>query len=176
MDSKTLLNMKEIAKKILVPATSALAGGLVVVAALKLNPLTQPRHEQLFEDVFKKQQEIHHQFDRMFEASFPENFGGAAITDISKREDDSFVYYDVTVEDLKSTSINTKVEEGYLTISGTIEKKSGDEGGEDNYAATSVFKSSFNRTFSLPQDVDPDKMQMLTEKDKVILKFPKIKA
>lgn len=77
---------------------------------------------------------------------------------------------------MNSTSINTKVEKGYVTISRTEEKESGFDGKDSNRSSQSIFKSSFNRTFSLPLDVDQSKMQMLTEKDKVVLKFPKKKA
>lgn len=111
-----------------------------------------------------------------FDSWFSDKFGGGTINDIAKREDDNFVYYDIKVDDINSTSINTKVEQGYVTISGTTEKKSGSDGKDDSYSAQSVFKSSFNRTFPLPEDVDQNKMQMVTEKNKVILKFPKIKA
>lgn len=38
------------------------------------------------------------------------------------------------------------------------------------------FSPSTNRTFPLPRDVDQSKMQILTEKDKIVLKFPKKKA
>jgi len=94
----------------------------------------------------------------------------------AKREDDGFVYYDIKVDDVKSTSINTKVENGYVTITGTVEKKTSSDEKDDQYAARSIYKSSFNRTFPLPTHVEQTKMQMLTDKDKITLKFPKIKA
>ncbi|MGZ3691073.1 MAG: Hsp20/alpha crystallin family protein, partial [Pseudobdellovibrio sp.] len=111
-----------------------------------------------------------------FDSWFSDKFGGGSVYDISKREDDSFVYYDIKVGDLNSTSINTKIENGYVSISGTEEKKSGPEVKEGNASTQSIFKSSFSRTFPLPGNVDQAKMQMLTEKDKVVLKFPKKKV
>jgi HSP20 family molecular chaperone IbpA len=108
-----------------------------------------------------------------FDSWFSDKFGGGTINDISKREDDDYVYYDIKVDDLNSTSINANIENGYVTITGTVEKKS--ESNEQDSAAQSILKSSFNRTFPLPENVDQNKMQMVPEKDKVILKFPKTK-
>jgi HSP20 family molecular chaperone IbpA len=109
-----------------------------------------------------------------FDSWFSDKFGGGTINDISKREDDDYVYYDIKVDELNSPSIKTKIENGYVTITGTVEKKR--ESNEQDSAAQSIFKSSFNRTFPLPENVDQNKMQMAPEKDKVILKFPKTKS
>ncbi len=107
-----------------------------------------------------------------FDSWFSGKFGGGTVDDIKKREDDDFVYYDIKVDDVTETSIDTKIENGYITITGTTEKTAGD--GDD--AATSMFKSSFNRTFPLPENVDENNMQMIPEKDKIVLKFPKLKT
>lgn len=107
-----------------------------------------------------------------FDFWFTDKFGGGTINDISKREDDDFVYYDIKVDDVSGTSINTKIENGYITITGTLEKKNG----ADDGSGQSVFKSTFNRTFPLPEHVDQSKMQMTPEKDKIVLKFPKLKS
>ena len=111
-----------------------------------------------------------------FDSWFSDKFGGGTISDISKREDENFVYYDIKVGDLNSASINTKIKNGYVSITGTQEKKVGVDGEDDNSSTQGSFKSMFSRTFPIPNNVDPKKMQMLTEKDKVILKFPKIKT
>ncbi len=219
--------MKPIFKQVLVPAMSAIAGGLVVLGAIKFSPRFQSKvdgvnqakqtHDAIYDDIFKKQDGIRNQFDNIFnddvfnqgdpfdqmrkmrdqmekriqglnanhlnssnpfDSWFSDKFGGGTINDISKREDDSSVYYDIKVEDVKSTSINTKVENGYITITGTTEKKSStsDERETDGFSAKSVYKSTFNRTFPLPEQVDQNKMQMTSEKDKIVLKFPKIKT
>lgn len=110
-----------------------------------------------------------------FDSWFSDKFGGGTVNDVSKREDDNFVYYDIKVGDLSSASINTKIEKGYINISGTQEKKSTESKDSDS-SSQSIFKSAFSRTFPIPNNVDQGKMQMLTEKDKVILKFPKTKA
>jgi HSP20 family molecular chaperone IbpA len=97
----------------------------------------------------------------------------ASANDIAKREDNSFVYYDVKVDPV-NTAVNTKIENGYLTVVGTSEKKS--ESNTANSKAKSEFNSAFSNKFLLPKNVDANKMQMTYEKDKVVLKFPKINS
>ncbi|MCB0414719.1 MAG: Hsp20 family protein [Bdellovibrionales bacterium] len=107
-----------------------------------------------------------------FDYWFEEKFGGGSINDISKREDDQFVYYDIVIDDLQSTTLDTHVENGYVTITGKIEKKS--ENDDKNGASQSIFSSTFSRSLPLPSNVDEKKMQMIPEENKVILKFPKV--
>ncbi|MEN0059796.1 MAG: Hsp20 family protein [Bdellovibrio sp.] len=213
--------MKPLLKKILVPIVSAVMGGAIVVAALKMSPNLRSKIEgsesknpvtadPVFDDILKKQQGIRQNFDNLFnddffggsdpfedmkkmreqmdkrmekfgikphsmtnpfDSWFSDKFGGGTVNDISKREDDNFVYYDIKIEDLNSTSINTKIENGYITITGTVEKKSGSDGEESS--SQSIYKSTFNRTFPLPENVDENKMEMTPEKNKITLKFPK---
>lgn len=141
-------------KTILIPAVSAAFGGLAVYGAMKANSIgsygiIRPAQSQ------KSPARILDGFDTLFNDDFFE------ASELSQREDEKFIYYDVHVADLNSTSINTKVENGYITISGTTEK-------------TSYFKSSFNRTFPVPDHVDSNKMEMSSEGDKVVLRFPKL--
>ena len=219
--------MKPILKQVLGQAASAIAGGLVVLAAMKLSPGVQSKvdggdhakqtREAIYDDIFKKQDGIRNQFDNIFnddifnnqgdpfdqmrkmreqmekrmqglneghgksanpfDSWFSDKFGGGTVNVITKREDENSVYYDIKVEDVNSTSINTKVESGYITITGTTEKKSrSDDKESDGLSALSLYKSNFSRTFPLPEQVDQNKMQMTSEKDTIVLKFPKIKT
>ena len=58
------------------------------------------------EDMFKKQND-------MFDSWYSDDFGRGSIEDISKREDDLYIYYEIKVEDLNLTSLNTKIENGH---------------------------------------------------------------
>lgn len=173
--------MKSILKPILVPALSALAGGLIVFGTLKLNPhlITGNRHsnvrnqinETMFDDFFREA-------DR-FENLFPDKykFGSENLTDVQTKEDEKAVYYEIKLGDLNSTSINTKVEDGYVTITGTTEKNNDHaEDQDENVFSRSVFKSTFQRSFPVPEHVDQNKMQVSSDAGKIILKFPKIKV
>lgn len=98
-------------------------------------------------------------------------FPGMAITmggedqEIVEKEDDKAVYYEISGVD--QTKLSTKVEDGMLTIEGRTKQ----EKGQGGFRAT--MQSSFHRSFPLPPNVDERKMEMSSEGDKVILKFPK---
>lgn len=101
--------------------------------------------------------------------------GVASASKISEREDENFVYFDIQAKNLNPSSINTNIENGYLSITGTIEKKSGDDEQSAGAGMQSYFKSTFNQTFPLSIKVDPEKMEMTHENGKIVLKFPKRK-
>lgn len=166
---------------------------------LKNNDVIRNQFDSLFNDDFFRQNDPFEQMRKMredmdkrmqwmhsgqrfsnnpFDNWFSGKFGGGTINDISKREDNDAVYYDIKVEDVNRTSINTKLENGYITISGTTEKKneSSDSKEGNGMVAQSYYKSSFNRTFPIPEHVDQNKMKMSSEKDKIVLMFPKIKT
>ncbi len=63
--------------------------------------------------------------------------------DISKREDDNSVYFEIKCSDLKSTKCDTKVKNGYLLIYGTTESNSGSDEKCGLQAGRSFFRSSF---------------------------------
>jgi HSP20 family molecular chaperone IbpA len=81
--------------------------------------------------------------------------------EIVAKEDEKSVSYEI--KGAVGSSLNTSVENGYLSISGETKQKKG------NFS----FQSSFHRMFPLPRNVDPAKMETISEKDKVVLRFPK---
>lgn len=87
--------------------------------------------------------------------------------EVVKREDADAVYYEI--QGVDQTKLQTKVDGGYLTIQGETRKKTGEEGG---FFQAEV-RNSFQRSFPLPPGVDEQKMELSSEKDKVILRFPK---
>lgn len=168
---------------------SALIGGATVLGAqaafssLRANHQPEPfRREALFDEIFNHQPFFRHQFDQFFNDNFfreIDPFGDFRSVrkhniSVKKIEDSDFVYYEIRAEDLNPTSINTKIENGSLTITGTLEKMT--DSSEQSASTRSLFKSSFARTFPLPEYVDPNKMEMSPEKDRIVLKFPKIRT
>lgn len=134
------------------------------------------RHNDPFEEMKKFREEMGQGFapdengaflKDPFDRWFGKKFGGGTINDISQREDRDFVYYDIQVDDVQGTSVDTKVEDGYIVISGKQERKSKE--------GNSIFESNFKRTFPVPSNVDPAKMQTTLENGKIVLKFPKLK-
>lgn len=106
----------------------------------------------------------------LFDSWYSRKFGGSTVGDVNKREDDQYVYYDIAVKGLKQEKVNVRVENGQITISGQVENKTEDEG------SASYTSSTFHRSFPAPDGVDSNKVQMVQEKDKLVVKFPKIKT
>lgn len=179
--------MKPIYKNTLLTLSGAILGGLVVFALLSAKPSLSVADSsaedrplsptlELFakdaldpfgsDDIFANMREMQKRmFDNM--ASFS---GPVGIDDIKSHEDADFVYYELVVPDLKSTNLETNVEDGYLSIFGTVQKSN------DEDEVQGFLKSKFYRKFPLPRDVDYTKMQISNENNKVVLKFPKLKA
>lgn len=200
-------------KEFVIPALSAVLGGLLVIGFLKISPQASerllsksdstqdfhtlepatdsaqmpPPNSMAGQNNHAQQEEsdpfqgFMQNFDPVKEMERIQKMMGGGLQiqtfthtggDINTREDQNFVYYDVKLGDPKSTQIHTKVENGYLTITGESKSHRGDD---DSWIKSS-FTSSFTRSFPLPENVDADRMEMLQEQDKIVIKFPKVKA
>lgn len=197
-------------KDFVIPALSAVMGGLLVIGFLKLSPRTaeqlirpseprsdfnilepghdtalQPPHEtppgETEEETLDPFHGFMRDFDPIREMERMQKMLGSGLQiqtfahtggDIETREDQNFIYFDVKVGDPSATEIRTKVENGYLTITGESKSNKGDD---DSWIKSS-FTSRFTRSFPLPENVDPDRMEMVQEQDKIVIKFPKVKA
>jgi HSP20 family molecular chaperone IbpA len=189
--------MKPFAKTSLIALTSAVIGAGATAGAMKYTEhknkseqaIELKTPENVFDHFLKHQNQLHSQIQKRFNTFFEDqsffkddpffkndSFFSSHLTaptstnEIAQREDADNIYYDIKVEDPNSTTINTDVKDGQITISGTTEKKDNSE------SSQSLFKSTFQQTFPLPDNVDQHNMTMTTEKDKVVLKFPKLKV
>lgn len=106
--------------------------------------------------------------DDFFGSWYKKKFGGGEATEIKQREDKDFVYYDISIAGVDPKNFQVSVDNKQVNISGTEEKKT--EGDSEE----SYYSSKFERSFPAPQGTDPSKVEIQHEKDKVILKFPKI--
>jgi HSP20 family molecular chaperone IbpA len=125
-------------------------------------------HDDPFEEMKRFRENLGQNPD-LFDRWFGKHFGGGTAEDISRREDGDYIYFDIKVPDLKSTSVQTKVNDGYVTIDGKTATKSQSENGETS------FESVFHRTFPAPANADASKMEVSSEGNGVVLKFPKLK-
>ena len=119
--------------------------------------------ERMLEDT---PEELQNPFDSFFGSQFG---GGSRSLKFEQRDDENFLYYDITVPGLKNEKLNVGVENGMVTVSGVMEQKI--EGPENQ----SISTTSFQRSLPLPPDVDGDKVEADINGDKLILKFPKKK-
>ena len=134
-----------------------------------------------FEEMRKMQERMMKQFEStdddpgggVFNSWFKKKFGGGEPGDIQRREDDDFVYYDVAIKNLVNSKLDIRVQDGQITISGTIEKKTSNE--DDKESSSQFYSSTFHRSFPVPYGVDDTKAQMEQKGEKIVIKLPKIK-
>jgi HSP20 family molecular chaperone IbpA len=175
--------------KILVPFFSAVAGAGAVVGAVHMSPAfkskvvaEQPRPPKVVhaaQNIYAGESEDH--FENVVEdieediQNFMAKRGLPSHTDnslagIEQREDDKFVYIDVKVDNVESTAINTRIDNGQVSVTGSVERKGADPFEE------SVFQSTFHKSFPVPENVDANKMEIDTDQNRYVLKFPKVKV
>ena len=120
----------------------------------------QEEDDFMAQDPFMAARKLHEQMEKEMRGGFA-GFDVSEENEIVAREDDKSVSYEI--KDVEGGSLNTSVKDGYLTISGESKKVNG----------SISFQSSFHRSFPLPPNVDPSKMETISEKDRVVLRFPK---
>ena len=118
-----------------------------------------------FAQMRKMQEDMEKDMRRGGGGLFSMTFDGGDSQNIVEKEDDHAVYYEISGID--QTKLQTHVDGGMLTISGQTKQEKGRGGFH------AMVQQSFQRSFSLPPNVDPNGMQLTSEKDKVVLKFPK---
>jgi len=121
------------------------------------------------QDPFSKLEEMREKMMKRthpFDSWYQRKFGGGAPGEVKKREDDQFIYYDISVQGLDQQNLSVKVEEGQIEIQGVREVK--DDRGN-------MVSSSFHRSFPVPIGVLSQKVEIEHRDDKLILRFPKIK-
>ena len=111
--------------------------------------------------------------DSPFDSWFSQRFGGGSVDDIKQRSDDKYLYYEITVDDIEATTLNTKIENGMITIEGETRKEFQNQEQGQNQRSQSFMSSRFTRSFPLPTQVDADKMETEHNGNTIILKFPR---
>lgn len=114
-------------------------------------------------DPFRELEEVHNRLSSVFEAGFPRSrereqgllsAAWAPLVDIS--EDDKSYQIKVELPDMKREDIKVNVENGILTISGERVREQEEEGRK--YHRVERAYGSFVRNFTLPQNVDSNKV------------------
>lgn len=124
--------------------------------------------DQLFNNQFKNYDSDLY-FDNWFEGKF-----GGSVFDVEQAEDDDFVYYKIKAEGIDKNNLSVVVENGYLKISGKIEKTN--ESSAEDTSSKSHYSSQFARSFPVPNGVDADKVKIETSNQEIIVKFPQVKS
>jgi hypothetical protein len=172
--------MKTFFIKFGVPLASAILGGLSGAFCVKGASANQVSP---FAELIKQQAEIEKQMEAMvhhgpsvmntiqepiFQQLLTSDEPAPVATTISVREDKQYVYYDIHMKDPQSAKVQTKIERGYLTVlASEVAKHKANDGMEE-------VQSVFEQTLPLSPDVDAKAVQAITDKEKIVLKFPKL--
>jgi len=96
------------------------------------------------------------------------------IPSVNTREADDAYYIEVDLPGVKKENISIDVKDNILTISGerVIEDKRKDD---EFYRVESVY-GKFARSFTLPEDVDSDKIEAKAQNGVLVVKIPKVQV
>ncbi len=126
-------------------------------------------------DPFKELQSLQEKIDRIFEESLRGRevspFSGSWVPAVDIYETDDAIILEAELPGMDEKDIEVKVEDNVLTIKG--ERKFEKEAKEENYYRMERYYGSFQRSFSLPSNVDLDKIKAEYKKGILKVTMPK---
>jgi len=125
---------------------------------------------------FKNLQRSMEMMQRLFSAVEQEPQGPAVdfVPAVNTREADDAYYIEVDLPGVKKEDISIDVNDNVLTISG--ERKVEEERKDEEFYRIESVYGTFERSFTLPEDVDPDKIEAEAKDGVLIVKIPKKQA
>jgi HSP20 family protein len=121
---------------------------------------------------FAELESIREQFERVLNSQKEEGRDLAFVPTVNTREGDDAYYIEVDLPGVKKEDINIDVDDNTLTISG--ERKIKEEHKEDNFYKVESVYGKFERAFSLPEDVDTEKIEAEHKNGVLEIKIPKV--
>jgi len=122
---------------------------------------------------FAELEELREQFNKVFnQVQEKDEKNLAFIPVVNTREADDAYYIEVELPGVKKEDINIDVDDNTLTISG--ERKISDEHKDDTFYKVESYYGKFERSFSLPEDVDTDKIEATSKNGVLEIKIPKM--
>jgi HSP20 family protein len=122
---------------------------------------------------FAELEELREQFNKVFNSMVEtSNKDLAFIPSVNTREADDAYYIEVDLPGVKKEDISIDINEDILTISG--ERKVKEEHKEDNFYKVESRYGKFERSFTLPEDADSDKIEATSKNGVLEIKIPKI--
>ena len=121
---------------------------------------------------FAELEAIREQFNRVLNQANEVKKDVAFIPVVNTREADDAYYIEVELPGIKKEDISIDINEDTLTISG--ERKVKDEQKEDNFYKVESVYGKFERSFSLPEDVNTDKIEATSKNGVLEIKIPKV--
>ena len=125
---------------------------------------------------FKELRTMQDQMNRMLDVAWNREFGeelkeGVWQPPVDIYEDEHSVVIKAEVPDVELKDIEVKIENNTLTLRG--ERKHSSEVKKENYYRVERYFGQFQRSFSLPQAIDQDKVQATCDKGILTITLPK---
>ena len=121
---------------------------------------------------FAELEELREQFSKLLNVQESKPNDIAFIPTVNTREADDAYYIEVDLPGVAKDDINIDVDDNTLTISGVRKVK--EEHKEDNFYKVESVYGKFERSFSLPEDVDSDKIEAKHNNGVLEIKIPKV--
>ena len=127
-------------------------------------------------DPFKEFEELRKSFEQMSRVMNSLEEGRiekdlAFIPAVNTREGDDAYYIEVDLPGVKKEDINIDVHDNILTVNG--ERKLEEERKDDEFYRVESLYGKFERSFTLPEDVDSDKIEAKDENGVLLITIPK---
>ena len=121
---------------------------------------------------FAELEELREQFSKLLSTQEAKPNDIAFIPTVNTREASDAYYIEVDLPGVSKDDINIDVDENTLTISGIRKVK--EEHKDDSFYKVESVYGKFERSFSLPEDVDTDKIEAKHENGVLEIKIPKV--
>ena len=121
---------------------------------------------------FSELEEISEQFSRALNSARANSKDIAFKPTVNTREADDAYYIEVELPGVKKENISIDVNDELLTVSGQRELKN--EYKDSNLYRIESSYGKFERSFTLPEDVDSDKIEATSNNGVLEIKIPKV--
>ncbi len=124
-----------------------------------------------FAQMDRMREQMRKQMDQMMAGAFSDHDAGGlgqSGIEVASDEDSQYKYLKISGEGVDKDTLDIQIKNGMISISGKVEKRSGDGQG-----SSSTYISQFSQSFNVPNGVDEKDVEMETENDTLILKFKK---
>ena len=121
---------------------------------------------------FAELEELREQFSKLLNTQESKPSDIAFMPTVNTREASDAYYIEVDLPGVSKDDINIDVDDNTLTISGVRKVK--EEHKEDNFYKVESVYGKFERSFSLPEDVNSDKIEAKHNNGVLEIKIPKV--
>ncbi|MGQ0701534.1 MAG: Hsp20/alpha crystallin family protein [Gemmatimonadales bacterium] len=133
--------------------------------------LTRFRRPEPAQDLFTGLSRLNRLMDEVFGEFDGETIGGAWTPRCDIREDKDYVTISLDLPGVRPEDVQINLENQVLTIRG--ERQQVEEKKEERWHRYERSSGSFERSFTLPSTVDPDRIEATTENGVLTVRLPK---